>query len=690
MANYWAIAIGINQYQFLQPLMYAQWDAYCLHHCFQHDAGFLDEHCWLLTDTSVPIQGQDTRPTRENIQHHIVQLCQHQLAADDVLWLFFSGYGVHANGRDYLMPLDGDPSQPVATGIPISELFATLKTAATSNLVVLLDMKQFGGTGSSSAQLGHHTLAVAQEHDLAVILSCQPGQFSHETLALRQGLFTAVLLEGIQQHGCMTLEHLAQYMGDRLPTLSEQHWRPKQNPAIFIPAALRYQLMLPGKDIPVGQNAILDRQPSLADDSVDSAWNEPSQQQPSQPSTAFLEAPSNYSTAHAPSTSASISHPSSATAQPSQAGAHAPVGAGTLASQHDIASQHENDDGTFWANVLKWGGLVVVLLITGVVWRNWSVFHRDRQPNPLGAPTEDVRGNDSSSQQVSPSESGSSGQPNLASASAIDPPILLEGDSVSTTAALDTAQQAIAAGLPLEALEWLDRIPASDHTDAYTELRADAEQLNAQLNQTNQAILNEAIASLNRAREETPVNQASDFHRAIEQAQRIQPGQPVYREAQEYVERWSEVILDLAEARAQTGDYADAIAAAQLIPRDQTQLQPIIEQRIERWQQNLNQGSATQDAILQASTLVRPGQASSYNDAIAQLRTIEATQPEYETVRNQLNEWSREILAIAYQRAEDGNLYEAIEAGALVPDDAEVALEARAAIENWRLQLRGN
>jgi len=676
MANYWAIAIGINQYQFLQPLMYAQWDAYCLNQCFQKEAGFRDEHCWLLTDTSTPIQHHDSRPTRENIQHHIVQLCQHQLAEDDVLWVFFSGYGVHEKGRDYLIPSDGDPAQPIATGIPVSELFATLKTAATSNIVVLLDMKQFGG---NDARLGHHTLSLAQEYNLAVVLACQPGQFSHETLALRQGLFAAVVLEGIQQHGCVTLEHLVQYTSDRLPTLSEQHWRPRQEPATYIPSELRYQLMLPGKEVAVAVSTTGTglRMPTQIETDSNPHFQNGAHNTSDRSQSSLDRSPSTHSAPFEPPVSSKVPYTPISNGSPEA----------TVPQEEGIQA---NDNDAFWNALLKWGGLVLAFLLIGVVWRNWSVFRGNSAPDGSDTTGEEVRRNAPAPLSPNTARADLNVLPNTASASVSETNTPPEENTPLVGFPMDEAQQAIAAGRPLEGLEWLNQIPESEQTERYATLRAEAEQLNTQLTRTNQAILNEAIASLNRDREETPVNQASDFHRALTQASRIQAGQPMYQEAQQYVERWSQVILDLAEARAQTGSYADAVGAAQLVPPNQAELRSMAEERIANWQQNVDQVSVVQDAIQQARSRVRPGQASSYNDAIAQLRSIEATQPEYEVVRVQLNEWSREILAIAYQRAESGNLYEAIEAGALVPDDAEVALEARAAVETWRLQLRGN
>ncbi len=670
MTNYWAIAIGINQYQSFQPLMYAQWDAYSLQQCLQQDGLFPSSQCRLLTDTSPPVDGYSTQPSRQQIQHHIVDVCQRHIDVDDVLWVFFSGYGACDGRRDYLMPLDGDPRQSIATGIPMSELFATLKTTPTSNIVLLLDMKQFGGgTASESGHLlGQHTLALAQEHQIPTILSCQPGQFAHETLALRQGLFTAALLEGIQHAGCITLEHLAQYLGDRLPELSEQHWRPRQDPAILIPPELRYQLILPGKEKPGSRAPGDQRSPFVTPGSAPDVAPEPEESPPAPPRAPTQGSP-----------------PSAPAPTPTPAPLPAPLVPGVQPGEETEPSTE--DDQRFWRDLLKWGGALLALLLLGVLIRNWSAF----RGGPDVAPS-----NDNASERIQPAPSSaqanaSNGTPAAPAATENTPPLNFDAESnVPIDSPLDAAQQAIAAGLPLKALDILDQVPARNQTEQYATLRAEAEQLTNQVEQTNRAILNAALASMNQAREEAPVNQASDFHRAMEQASRIESGQPFYDEAQQYIERWSYVILDLAQARANTGEYEDAIASARLIPPSQEDAYAQAQQFIQQWQQNITQTSATQDAIEQASALIQPDQASSYNDAIAQLRRIQPDQPGYEAVRAQINQWSKDILQIAYARLNDGDVYKAINAAALVPDDAEVYLEAREAIEGWRTELRGN
>ena len=109
MANYWAIAIGINQYQHFQPLTYAERDAQGIRDFLTQEAEVSPRHCLLLTDTSPAIEQTATYPSREIIQAYITHLCQRKLQPGDFLWCFFSGYGMRSAGKDYLIPADGKP-----------------------------------------------------------------------------------------------------------------------------------------------------------------------------------------------------------------------------------------------------------------------------------------------------------------------------------------------------------------------------------------------------------------------------------------------------------------------------------------------------------------------------------------------------------------------------------------------------
>ena len=65
MASHWPIIVGINQYQQLQPLMYAQFDAIELRDFLVQEAGLASESCALLTDVSPVVYQGAAFPSRE-------------------------------------------------------------------------------------------------------------------------------------------------------------------------------------------------------------------------------------------------------------------------------------------------------------------------------------------------------------------------------------------------------------------------------------------------------------------------------------------------------------------------------------------------------------------------------------------------------------------------------------------------
>jgi uncharacterized caspase-like protein len=65
MARNQAIIIGINQYEFLQPLRYAQQDALAMQRFLLEEAQF--ERVFLFADDSPEIGGKTTRPFRNNL-----------------------------------------------------------------------------------------------------------------------------------------------------------------------------------------------------------------------------------------------------------------------------------------------------------------------------------------------------------------------------------------------------------------------------------------------------------------------------------------------------------------------------------------------------------------------------------------------------------------------------------------------
>ncbi|WP_416672305.1 caspase family protein [Egbenema bharatensis] len=629
MANYWAIAIGVNQYQHFQPLMYAQRDAQVFRDTLIKNADFPAQQCFLLTDSGAGMNRTETLPQRNSIQACIAHTCRQRLHPGDVLWCFFSGYGVCVDGKDYLMPIDGDPNSVETSGISMEWLLSTLSLAKTDNVVLLLDVNR--SQGMAGAGMGNQTAQLAREHRVPVILSCRSDQFSHETLALRQGLFTTALLEGLRYEQCRTLEQIAQYLDDRLPQLSEHHWRPPQNPVAILPVQKKHQLMLP-EPLPVaaGQmNPPVEREETFAEtpDRFIPVYGYPRADRrsvaeadplPSMPSfsadrtTQFDDFPSDSLLApDRPEPGESLPSPQRSPDWNRLSSFADPFPEETVQTPSiepiPPEEQPEISDRLFWRRLLTWGGIIAAVLLIGVIIRNAN--QSDPAANTallLNPARQDAGSTESEAPSAAPSQ----------------PAIQAEPGSPLETAYIATRSRRFQ-----DAKQYLEQVPRLQRRGDYQKV----------LDETNKGLLSDAKVTLTQTRELTDENQASDFVAALEMARLIQPGEPHYDEAQEYVDRWSRVIFDMAQGRADRRNDSSSTVAA-----------------------------------------------DNYRTAIRTVRLIPPDAPVYNQGQAAIAQWSQRLFELANDRAIEGKYDVAVYVAELIPSDAPVYPEAQEAIEAWR------
>lgn len=613
MANYWAIAIGINQYQLFQPLSCAQADAEALEDFLVTEAGFLPKHCLLMTDTSPPIGDRSTYPTKENILLLLEDLAATSWQPEDYLWLFFSGYGVNYKGKDYLMPAEGNPDLVQETGIELRSLMQSLQLAEL-NVLLLLDINRAFGT-QADAPVGEETIELAQELQLATILSCQPEQFSHESSELGHGFFTAVLLEALRSGNGSNLADLESYLSLIMPKVCHHHWRPVQNPATIIPS--RQQVILPKlameSDLqsepmiyPEESFAVALAAPPLDDYPKTSAergrWGEASVNS-SQQKAHKVEKPKVQPVQE--SASGLVSQPIAETSL----GVN-PSGRFIPNSSKGYVSRLSSNQSSipFWKQFILWGGgsLLVAGLIAVVFLRNQETFKikqiSSTSPNATASDrTPPVRlKNQSSAQITSSSESKKRNQAVLDLAKMS----LRQTQASDLSMAITTARK-IRPGEPLydQAQEnikiWSQMI--LDLAEGRAKQRQYASAIAAaRLITKDEAPYAKAQAAINLWRLEgkqyvsnktlldaanalIKSGQASTYNRAIEVAKKVSPGQPGFDTAQKSINKWSEKILDLAKRRAAEGELNTAIATAALVP-EETGAYEDAQDAIQKWQ----------------------------------------------------------------------------------------------------------
>ncbi|MEH2174757.1 SUMF1/EgtB/PvdO family nonheme iron enzyme [Nostoc sp.] len=243
MAKNWAIAIGINQYDYLQPLNYAKRDALLMQEFLGNEAGF--ERIFFFSDDSPELAGKSTRPTRTNLLRVLRQLFDNPfMGAGDNFWFFFSGHGIRYADRDYLMPCDGDPEDIENTAIAINFVSERLRRCGADNVVLILDACRNEGKKTGEG-IGRQTAEEARQQGVISIFSCIPQEFSYEIEALQQGAFTTALLEGLGIQGkCATVERLEQYLKFRVPELVRQHKNTRQTPYLIAEPVNKSHLIL--------------------------------------------------------------------------------------------------------------------------------------------------------------------------------------------------------------------------------------------------------------------------------------------------------------------------------------------------------------------------------------------------------------------------------------------------------------
>lgn len=639
MAKHWAIIIGINQYQSLQPLMYAQQDAVELRNFFVAEAGLPAEQCLLITDALVD-QEDPAYPSREFIQSSIEDFLS-QLTTEDTLWFFFSGYGVAWEGQDFLLPIDADPLQIHQTGVAIQSLLEQLKAAPTENVIVALDINRSQGAATDQ-RLGIQSQELAKSLEIATLLSCQPEQFSQETLAVHHGFFTAALLEAMRYHGCLTVSQLATYVGSRVPALCQHHLRPIQNPVAVFPPQGEYLLVIPPEAtsrLPLTQAASYSTETTVQSLSLQEAAGD---------------------------SLMSDFQPDSPTSKERPLLGHA---AGDAADLDRQDAEEEGEEEAVPPSWQRWTLLAAGVLLVGVFIRNQAVFtgNSASEATDAASPAEVSAPEDAADIDTTSSEEAGAEELLFSSTPEAETGKLLP---------LEQARIALGEGRYGEALTWLEQVPLAQRDATYGTLLEQAQSGSTQAEGMSPARMAEAQLPL----QELTV---TPFVEAMVEAQQVPPEDPYYGRAQAAVERWGQVVLDVADAQALAGNFVGAIATARQIPNSQSNLYNTAQQRIAVWQQR----RVNLDVLKQAQERLVPDQASTFRDSIDLVAPISSKYPEYATAQERILGWSEDILAIARTRAAQGDLQGAIEAAMLVPEQTPVYQPAQEQIQQWRAQL---
>ncbi|NEP76135.1 MAG: peptidase C14 [Okeania sp. SIO2G4] len=623
MKNYACIAIGINQYEFIQPLSYAKQDAEALHSFLLNETNFSPEQCLLLTDSNLlPIWEQPTYPCKENLLNLIEDFCQHQLQKENFIWYFFSGYGVVYQNQDYIMPIDGNPQDPETTGISIKKLLETLKIYPTGQVLVILDVNH-NRLMEMDNQVGVQAAEVARELGIPLLMSCCPQQFSYETSALRLGFFTAAIIEGLRYGKCKTLKELDSFLSNRLPELSAQYLQQKQNHLIMVHSSEKMnQMILPQKNYDDSNSREEEEEESVIVDSLIASTTE-------KQVIKSVKTPLKNITTKINMVNGNKSHNHNIESQiNSQDNIY------IKAEMSENISQNINSDQYFLQKLIVGSSLTFLVLLLGVFLTNKSIFTGTQVVDIEAVPNIKMEEDASSEVTLStlPVVSSSEGQ----SQEKTD---IAKENSGKQEESQTSANQLILS----EAVTELDSVMASSFSKAIIKA--------AQISQSD-PLYPEAQNQIERW-SLTILDIASgralkgDYDGAINTAKLVPVNvRPIYQEAQLAIAEWQPQVIQ---------------------------------------QKKANEGF--NEALLKAAKeKIKPGLASSYIEAINDARKVLPGESKYEEAQKLITQWSNTIFSIAKVRAKNNNLSEAILAGELVPYGTPAYGSAQEALADWKNQ----
>ncbi|NJL02351.1 MAG: chromosome segregation ATPase [Spirulinaceae cyanobacterium SM2_1_0] len=193
----------------------------------------------------------------------------------------------------------------------------------------------------------------------------------------------------------------------------------------------------------------------------------------------------------------------------------------------------------------------------------------------------------------------------------------------------------------------------------------------------------------------------SGINGAIAEAQRLNPGRPLYAEAQALIARWrleqeAVTVLEQAENLASYGNVSSltaAIAQARSVPTSNPRYADA-QRKINDWT-NQVQLIEDQPFLDRAVELSRGGGVAAWQQAIDQARAVESGSPLYSEAQARIQEWSddiqaeadRDLLSRADALATAGNTRQAIDAAGAITSGRPLYTEAQARIRRWQNQV---
>lgn len=227
------LVIGVNRYENkkalgVADLTCAESDANALARALA--AGGFERGNLVIMTTEKPAD-DSLCPRAANVRKELKALVQ-DCTAEDTVVIAFSGYERQPAGtRDYLLcTTDTDPGNPRSM-VALSEIYRELARCKAGLKLVVIDAcrgqeKAAGGMPEPPA-------------GVATFIGCSTGELASEVAALKHGVFTYCLMEGLRgaadanKDGKVTVTELEQFARRRVPALCKERNLDRQLPELL-------------------------------------------------------------------------------------------------------------------------------------------------------------------------------------------------------------------------------------------------------------------------------------------------------------------------------------------------------------------------------------------------------------------------------------------------------------------------
>lgn len=210
--NAFAVVIGIENYRDVPQAEFTVRDAKIMKEYLIRVMGFPEENIVTLLNE---------RATKGDIEGYINAWLKRNVEKDSAVFIYYAGHGAPnpVTGEAFIIPYDGNPAFPEATGIPLKNFYEILAGLQVKDIFVVMDSCFSGGGGRSVMAKGGRPMAISVENpalaskNMVVMTAATGAEISSSYPEKRHGLFTYFFLKGLQGE--------ADFNGDKTVSLGE-------------------------------------------------------------------------------------------------------------------------------------------------------------------------------------------------------------------------------------------------------------------------------------------------------------------------------------------------------------------------------------------------------------------------------------------------------------------------------------